>query len=240
MPDNSQNLTADTFQKSQGLKEKLEILERLAATIAHDVRNPLGTVNTSLFAIRTAVERNQPERIEKALILAERNIKRCDSILSEFLNITQRIDLRIRPVNIEAWIKDTAQRFNLPQNIELDLSLNYIMPFNIDPEQLGRALINVVTNAIEAIKDASPKEKKITIETAIEGGSLLISVSDTGTGIPDDILFRVYEPLFSARRFGMGLGLTVAKEIVERHGGTIDLHNIGGSGTKATLKIPTS
>jgi signal transduction histidine kinase len=242
MPDKSQDFQTpaiDTCQKDQGLTEKLEMLERLAATIAHDVRNPLGTVNTSLFAIRTAIERNQPERIEKALSLAERNIKRCDSILAEFLNFTQKIELRIKPVHIESWIKGIIEKLYLPQNIEFIQNLHCDCISNIDPEQLGRAITNVVTNSVEAIKDSSPEVMKITIEAGIEGGSIFICISDTGEGIPDDIFVRVYEPLFSARRFGMGLGLPVAKEIVEKHGGQIDLQTKRGSGTKVTLKIPS-
>jgi signal transduction histidine kinase len=240
MPNKSETPAADIGQKDQGLTEKLEILERLAATIAHDVRNPLGTVNTSIFAIRTAIERNQPERIEKALTLAERNIKRCDSILAEFLNITQSIDIRKRAVNIDAWIKDIIEGMYLPQNIEFIKNLHCDCTYNIDPEQLGRAVSNVITNAVEALKDSSPEVMKITVEAGIEEGTIYICISDTGAGIPDDILLRVYEPLFSARRFGMGLGLTVTKEIVERHGGTIDLQTKTGSGTKVTLRIPAA
>jgi signal transduction histidine kinase len=240
MPINSQGDRASALYTDPGLVEKLEILGRLAATIAHDVRNPLGTVNTSIFAIRTALERNQPERIEKALTLAERNIKRCDTILAEFLNITQRVELRKRAVNIDTWIKNIIGGLTLPQNLEFVTVLNCDLIFSMDPEQLGRAVINVVTNALEALKDATSPVKKITLETFTDTDSIFILVSDTGAGIPDEIFARVCEPLFSARRFGMGLGLTVTKEIVERHGGTIDLQTKTGSGTKVTLKIPAA
>jgi signal transduction histidine kinase len=241
MPDNSggsQPHITGHNQIDSPLLEKLGMLERLAATIAHDVRNPLGTVSTSLFMIRTAIERNQPERIEKALNLAERNIKRCESILGEFLNITQIKELRVMPVNIDTWLKKIIEGLDLPQNIEIISALNCDRLFNIDPDQLGRAVLNVIKNAFQAIKDASPAEMKITIETGIGGGSFFISVSDTGAGIPDGIVSRVYEPLFSARHFGMGLGLTVAKEIVERHRGNISIETRAGSGTKVTFRIP--
>jgi signal transduction histidine kinase len=168
MLDNSQGNQphiTDQNQKDTLFLEKLEMIERLAATIAHDVRNPLGTVNTSLFVIRTAIERNQPERIEKALNLAERNIKRCDSILTDFLNITQMKELRIIPVNIDAWLKKIIEGLDLPQNIEVISALNCDRIFNIDPDQLGRAITNVVKNGLQAIKDALPGEMIITIES---------------------------------------------------------------------------
>ncbi|NLD37628.1 MAG: HAMP domain-containing histidine kinase [Desulfatiglans sp.] len=241
MLDNSQGNQphiTDQNQKDTLFLEKLEMIERLAATIAHDVRNPLGTVNTSLFVIRTAIERNQPERIEKALNLAERNIKRCDSILTDFLNITQMKELRIIPVNIDAWLKKIIEGLDLPQNIEVISALNCDRIFNIDPDQLGRAITNVVKNGLQAIKDALPGEMIITIESGTGDNTFFISVSDTGAGIPDEIVSRVYEPLFSARHFGIGLGLTVAKEIAERHRGAIAIQTKAGSGTKVTFSIP--
>jgi signal transduction histidine kinase len=241
MPDNSlghqPNITGFN-QKDTLFLEKLEMLERLAATIAHDVRNPLGTVNTSLFAIRSAIERSQPERVEKALNLAERNVKRCDSILTEFINITRMKELRIMPVNIDSWLKKIIEGLDLPQNIEIINALNCDRIFNIDPDQLSRAITNVIKNGYQAIKDAAPAVMRIIIESGTGDGSFFISVSDTGAGIPDEIITRVFEPLFSARHFGIGLGLTVAKEIVERHRGSITIQSKAGSGTKVTFNIP--
>ncbi len=241
MPDNSRKEPAGIAgnpQKAPELSEKLEILGRLAATIAHDVRNPLGTINTSIFVIRTAIERNQPERLEKALNLAERNIKRCDSILTQFLNNTQQVELRTKPVNIDTWIKGFVEGLLLPQNIELSTDLDCDRAFRIDPEMLGRALTNLITNALQALKDSDSEVLKIILKTGSEEGSLLICVSDTGAGIPNDVFPRIYEPLYSGRPFGIGLGLTVAKEIVEKHGGKISIQSKTGSGTKVTLKIP--
>lgn len=234
MADNS-----DKQQTGKTLKEeKIAILGRLASTIAHDVRNPLGTINTSLFSIRSAIERNQPERVEKALKIAERNIKKCDNILEEFLSFTRKTDIRISPVNIDTFIKGVVEAQAIPESIECIRELNCDYSISIDPRQFRRAMVNIIRNAIQALKDDKSAGNNLTIHTSISDGSLIICVSDTGAGIPDDVCEKIYEPLYSTKRFGVGLGLTVAREIVEKHKGSINIESNVGSGTKVTIKIP--
>ena len=234
MTDNKNEQPAeDTQPRDDPVKEKMAILCRLAATIAHDIRNPLGTINTSVFSIKTAIEKNQPERIERALMLAERNIKRCDQILAEFINITRKVEIKTGPVKVDTLIKNILEEHTIPQSIECINDLNCDYAVNLDPEQLKRAVSNIITNAIQAMKDNN-KAGQLIIHTSMSGDRLVINVSDTGTGISDDVYLRIYEPLFSTKRFGVGLGLTVAREIVEKHKGTIVIE------TKVTLKIPTT
>ena len=233
-------MTPDKSDKKQtedaAVKEKLAILGRLTATIAHDVRNPLGTINTSVFSIKTAIEKNQPERIERALKLAERNIKKCDNILAEFIDNTQEIEINTIPVNIDTWIKALFEEQTLPRSIECiyDFSCDHVIL--IDPENLKRALTNIIKNAIQSMRDTD--SGRLSVQASMAEDSMIICVIDTGTGIPDDIYPRIFDPLFSSKRFGVGLGLTVAREIVEKHGGTIEIESETGSGTKVTIKIP--
>lgn len=234
MPDNIEKEQAEDLV----LKEKLEILGRLTATIAHDIRNPLGTINTSVFSIKTAIEKNQPERMERALRLAERNVKRCDQILAGFIDITQKVEINKTHVKMDEWIKGFFEDQTLPPSVECiqEIDCNYAVA--IDPEQLRVALSNIIKNAIHAMRDSA--SAKLTVKTSMIEDCVVISVSDTGTGIPDDIYPRIYEPLFSTKRFGVGLGLTVAREIVEKHEGSIKVETETGAGTKVTLKIPNT
>ena len=192
------------------------------------------------FSIKTAIKKNQPERIEKALKLAERNIKRCDQILTEFIDVTQKTEINTIQVNIDAWVNGLIEEQTFPQSIECIHDLNCDHAVSIDPDKLGLALVNVIKNAIQAMKYNNEKENKFTIHTSIIKNDLVISVSDTGAGIPDDVCVRIFDPLFSSKRFGVGLGLTVAREIVEKHKGTIMMESKTGSGTKVTLKIPAA
>lgn len=238
MPDNM-NMPPDNESRAsrEDLKEKMAILGRLTATIAHDVRNPLGTINTSIFAIKTAIEKNQTERLERSLKLAERNIKKCDQILAGFIAVTQKVEINTIPVNIDAWIKGFLEEQTLTPSIECIQDFNCDHAVSIDPDTLRQALSAILKNALQAMRDDS--EGKLTVQTSMTEEGLMISVSDTGTGIPDDVFPRIFEPLFSTRQFGVGLGLTVAREIVEKHKGTIKIESKTGSGTKVSLRIPT-
>ena len=242
MPDNIniEKVGHTQIQEDLATKEKLAILRRLTATIAHDIRNPLGTINTSVFSIKIAIEKNQPERIERALKLAERNIKRCDSILTDFINITQRVEINRKPVNIDTWIKGLLEEISFPQNIEFSHDLNCDYTVLVDPGQLRRALVGVIRNAIQALKDDNSPGNTLSIHTSMTEDSLLICVSDTGTGIAEDTLDRIYDPLFSTKNFGVGLGLTNAREIINKHKGSITVKSEKGSGTKVSIKIPFS
>ena len=228
----------DKLQEAAVLKEKLEILARLTASIAHDIRNPLGTVNTSIFSIKTAIKKNQPERIDRAVKLAERNIMRCDNILAEFIDITQEIEISTIPVIIDVWIKGFLEEQSFPPSIECIFDFNCDCAVSIDPDRLRRALASIIKNAVQAMKDSNSAENKLTIHSSMTEDLMKISVTDTGTGIPEDVFPRIYEPLFSTKQFGIGLGLTAAREIVEKHKGTIEIETKTGSGTKVTLKIP--
>ncbi len=236
MPDKKDTQLA----KDPSLKEKLTILGRLTASIAHDIRNPLGTINTSIFSIKTAIKKNQPERIERAIRLAERNITRCDNILAEFIDITQDVEINTIPVIIDAWIRGFLEEQNMPPSIECVYDLNCNHAVSIDPDNLRRAFSFIIKNALQAMNEGNSKENKLTIRSSMEEESITISISDTGNGIPDDILPRIFEPLFSTKRFGVGLGLTVAREVLEKHKGTIHIESETGSGTTVTLKIPTA
>ena len=242
MPGKSgQQSTGETEKSRKELitKEKLAILGRLTATIAHDVRNPLGTINTSMFSIKTAIEKNQPERIERAIKLAERNIKKCDQILAEFIDITQQVEINTIPVNIDAWIRGFLEEETFPSSIECLQEFNSNHAVSIDPDMLRRTLSNIIKNAIHAMRE-NKTAGRMTVQTSIEGDWLVICVSDNGTGIPDEIVTRIYEPFFTTKHLGIGLGLTFSREIVEKHGGTITVESKADSGTKVTLKIPAA
>lgn len=242
MPDNAdKQATCETERSMEDVitREKMEILGRLTATIAHDVRNPLGTINTSMFSIKTAIEKNQPERIERALKLAERNIRRCDQILAEFIDVTQQVEIHSIPVNIDAWIKGFFEEQTFPPSIECMQDFNCDCSISIDPDMLRRALSNVIKNALQAMRE-NKTTGRLTVKTSKEGDRLIICVSDNGTGIPEDIIPRIYEPFFSTKHFGLGLGLTFSREIVEKHGGTITVDSKTDSGTTVTLQIPVA
>jgi signal transduction histidine kinase len=107
----------------------------------------------------------------------------------------------------------------------------------IDPERVRRVLINLIDNAAQAMPEDA-RERKIMVTTAlVDDGFIEIAVADTGAGIPPDVLPKVFEPLFSTKSFGTGLGLPMVKQIVEQHGGTITITSEAGKGTRVTVRL---
>lgn len=218
-------------------QERLATLGKVTATVAHEIRNPLATVNTSVFSIASALERNEPERVKRALNLAERNVIRCDNIIAELLDYTRKLDVRLDKVNIDSWLKNLLDELTYPDGIECRQNLTCGMKVPVDRELLRRAIINIITNAVHALTEENSPGNVLTVETSISGRDLEIRIVDTGPGIPDELREKIFEPLFSTKGFGVGLGLSIAQDIMEKHQGDIEVQSEVGKGTTVILRI---
>ncbi|MFN2271328.1 MAG: substrate-binding domain-containing protein [Anaerolineae bacterium] len=227
-------------------QERLSALGQLTATVAHEIRNPLGTVRTSVFSISDAITRNETERIGRALKLAERNIVRCDAIITELLDFTRDRVLQKSPTQIDAWLDrlldELLDQRAIPESIALVRELDARVEVSVDSEHLRRAVINILDNAVDAMREKGPAEEKnrLTVTTQVSSGRLEIRISDTGCGISEEVMSRVFEPLFSTKSFGIGLGLSIVKSIMEQHDGNVEINSQAGEGTTVTLWLPTS
>ncbi|MBN1813865.1 MAG: HAMP domain-containing histidine kinase, partial [Anaerolineae bacterium] len=197
-------------------------------------------VRTAVFSIGDAIERDEMSRIERAIQLAERNIKRCDTIISELLDYTRDHVLQPSPTHVDAWLgkilDEALEQRVIPESITCIRELNADIEVPIDSEHMRRVIINVVNNAI----DAMPVEEKklLTVSTHVSGDRLKIQIKDTGNGIPDAGMDSLFEPLFSTRSFGVGLGLPIVKSIMEQHGGGIEINSQLDVGTTVVLWLP--
>ena len=218
-------------------QERLSALGQLTATVAHEIRNPLGTVRTAVFSVGDAIERDEMHRVERALQLAERNIVRCDNIISKLLGYTRDRVLQRSPTHIDAWLSRVLDEQIIPEGItcvrELNANAKDEVNVWIDSENLRRAIINVVDNALDAMREVEPVNDghRLTVSTQIVGDQLEIQISDTGCGIPDENMDTIFEPLFSTKSFGIGLGLSIVKSIMEQHDGGVEISSRTGVGT---------
>ena len=225
-------------------QERLSALGQLTATVAHEIRNPLGTVRTAVFSVGDAIERDEMHRVERALQLAERNIVRCDNIISKLLGYTRDRVLQRSPTHIDAWLSRVLDEQSIPEGItcvrELNANAKDEVNVWIDSENLRRAIINVVDNALDAMREVEPVNDghRLTVSTQIVGDQLEIQISDTGCGIPDENMDTIFEPLFSTKSFGIGLGLSIVKGIMEQHDGGVEISSRTGVGTTVVLWLP--
>ena len=231
------------LRKEQELiqKERLAILGQLTATVSHELRNPLGTIRSSLYLIDN-LSREKGIDLDKIIIRAERNVSRCDNIINELLDYTRIRQLSLQVTNIDEWITETLDEYLFPENISISRELNANINISIERERLSRCLINIINNACQAMEtsDNTSKaiEQKLTILTCIVGEKLEIRVIDTGHGLSEFNKQRIFEPLFSTKIYGIGLGLSIVKQIMLQHKGDIDIISTEGKGTTAILSLP--
>jgi signal transduction histidine kinase/DNA-binding LacI/PurR family transcriptional regulator len=219
-------------------QERLSALGQLTATVAHEIRNPLGTVRNSVYSINTAIERNQLSRIEPALQRAERNITRCDNIIAELLDFTRTHELKRHPICSDEWLQRLLAEQTIPEGITLSVDLAKGVEILLDPECFRRVIVNLVDNACQAMQETSQPdqpEQILRIQSEIVDSRLKISITDTGPGIPPEVMPHIFEPLYSTKNFGVGLGLPVVQGIVEQHRGKIEINSEVGKGTQVLI-----
>lgn len=224
-------------------KERLATLGQLTATVSHELRNPLGAMRPSLYIVQKTTDPKN-EKLQQAVERLDRNISRCDHIIDELLDFTRITSLEMSDVVIDEWMQRLIDEQVVPEGIKLirDLNLDGFKS-SIDTHRLRRAIINVIDNGCQAMQDESShcinvKNPELTITTRDQGSQIEIAIRDTGSGIPDDVFPHIFEPLFSTKGFGVGLGMPTVKQIVEQHGGNVDIESKVGEGTTVRLLIP--
>jgi signal transduction histidine kinase len=210
--------------------------------VSHELRNPLAAIRNSLatVALRT---RDQGLGVEPALERADRNIERCARIIYDLLEYTQPRHLARTATDLDPWLEGTLRDRTLPASISLTTDLTAGGTVAIDAVQLTQVINRVIENAVGALTSPAwhPDDRhprRITVASAVAGPHVRLTIADTGPGIPADVLPRVFEPLFTTRNFGAGLGLPITRQIVEQHGGTIAIASPPDGGTTVTIWLP--
>ena len=224
---------AELFQQ-----ERLSLLGRLTASVAHELRNPLSTIRNTVHAIGEAAAMKGLD-IVRQMSRVHRTIDRCDGIIGDLLDYASARDTVPSPIQLDTWIEEVIKGQKVPKGITVECRPGAPRAVvSIDPDRLRSALVKVFENALEVLVETPAlAEQRVTVSTAI-GDRFEIAITDTGPGIPPNILPRVFEPLFSTRSFGTGLGLATAKQIVENHNGDIVIARGPGGGTRVVIRLP--
>jgi signal transduction histidine kinase len=178
--------------------------------------------------------------VARALERIERNIDRCVTIIDELLAYTRVRDMHLQPVAIDEWLTEQVVDEDIPHSISVVLDCQSGARVLIDRERLRRAILNLLQNAWQALTESEHDRDQptVAISTRVVDGRLALRIADNGPGIPEDIRERIFDPLFSTKSFGVGLGLPLVRQIIDQHGGEISVVTNLDEGTTITLSLP--
>jgi signal transduction histidine kinase len=233
-------LYTDISELKRSEKERLSVLGRLTATVAHELRNPLSAIRNTLVVLREMIA-GTDLKADRPLSRIERSIERCDQMVSSLLDYARHRDLSCSPNQLDRWLGEILdQQQTIPANFELERQFSAPdIVVNLDTDRFRRVLINLLENAVQAMHQLQDRERKIIIKTRAADRAEII-IKDTGPGIAPDVVPKIFEPLFSTKSFGTGLGLPIVKQTVEQHGGTVAIESKFGHGTTVRIDLPLS
>jgi PAS domain S-box-containing protein len=222
------------LEEKARLSEKFSILGQVASSVAHEIRNPLGVIRNSVYYLNLKLKDTSDEKIAKHLKIMEGNISSADRIISDLLDIGRNKIGPFESVDLNMILELSLARLTIPKDIKVIMKLDKIPKLLLDPEHIQRLFLNVIQNAFAAM----PKGGKLTVRLSMSGDWAEISFQDSGEGILEENLQKLFEPLFTTKAKGLGLGLTISKQIVEAHHGEIKISSNAGEGTLVVIRLP--
>ena len=216
--------------------ERLSAAGQLAASLAHEIRNPLASISGAAGILRRGSA--SPDYIHDSLDIIDKESQRLNKLLTGFLNFAnprpprpQRADPNAVLASVASLASYTAQVSDVSL---LHTPLENCPEIECDPEQLKQVLLNLLINAVEA----SPPGSVIELHAAVEHGSIAMEVTDRGSGIPEEQAHQIFDPFFTTKPKGTGLGLAISSMIMSQHGGTLTFHKNEGGGTTFRIELP--
>jgi len=214
--------------------ERLSALGQMAATVGHELRNPLGAVTNSLYLIRNASKVDGDDRLRRQLDTADREVAAATLIVSDLLEFSRGRAPMPTSVDIDELVSEALSVAPPPHGVSVNRSGQRPPPLRADRDQLRQVILNVVSNAYQAMPDGGD----LAITTATEDDSVRVTIADSGAGMDAETRQRLFEPFFTRKTKGTGLGLAVSKRIIEDHAGTISVASEEGAGSVFTLQLP--
>ncbi len=220
-------------------KERLAAIGVTAGMVGHDIRNPLQAITSDLYLARTELsaipESEEKKNALESLGSIEKDVDYINKIVQDLQDYARPLNPNPGEANLKLLIDKLFERNGLPENVVLKIEVeNDACTLVVDTDYLNRILYNLVSNAVQAM----PKGGKLTIHVYKEANDVVISVKDTGVGIPKAIQNKMFTPMFTTKSKGQGFGLPVVKRMTESLGGTVSFESQEGKGTTFTIRLP--
>lgn len=214
--------------------ERLAMLGELAGGVGHELRNPLGVISNAVYFLRMILS-DTTDQTREYLEIIDSEVKLAEKIVADLLDFARKRPPELRPANPGTLVKSVLDQHPPPGGIAVITDLDALPPNVIlDVQQITQVLRNLVLNAFQAMSDGGT----LTISGTLTTDRLHLHVADTGPGIPAHNLPHIFEPLFTTKARGIGLGLAVSKSLVENNGGTLTVESREGAGTTFTVSLP--
>ena len=213
-------------------RERLATMGQLAGSVSHELRNPLGVIKNSVYYLKMVVP--DEERVRKHLDILEREVATATRIITGMLDFARTTPATRVPTDLNGLVRDELDRPIVPDSIRVEQALaENLTSVMVDPDQIRLIMNNLISNAIQAMPDGGV----LTVRTRPLEDALEVTVADTGSGIASDHLERIFEPLFTTKSKGIGLGLSLAKRLAEANGGTIRVESALGHGSRFVVEL---
>jgi signal transduction histidine kinase len=213
--------------------ERLAAIGEVAATVGHDLRNPLTGIAGATYYLKKKLDSKMDKTTEEMLKLIEENIEYSNNIIKDILEYSREIKLELTEAAPKSITKRALSLVKVPNNIEVLDATNDEPKIRVDVEKMKRVFVNIIKNAIGAMSNGG----KLTIASREKDGVLEVVFADTGNGMAKEVMEKIWTPFFTTKAKGMGLGLPICKRIIEAHGGNISVESTVGKGTTFTVTI---
>jgi PAS domain S-box-containing protein len=220
--------------------EKLAAIGQLASGVGHELRNPLGAIKNAVLYVRRKIAKSElsasEPKVPEFLDIIDEEVDSANKVITDLLSFSRVAKPTVSLVNAASIIRGALDHVAVPGNVEVVADVDPGLPLvMVDAAQIEQVFINVILNALEAM----PKGGRLEIRTGSKDELVTVEFTDTGCGIPKSVMGKIFDPLFTTKPRGIGLGLAMSKSIMERHGGDIEVRSKEGKGTTFTVSLPT-
>jgi signal transduction histidine kinase len=217
--------------------ERLALLGQLAGSVGHELRNPLGVISNAVYFLKVA-QPDAGQKIKEYLDIIEKEAHASDKIITDLLDFTRIKSMDRQAASVPQLIHQALKRFPMPESVLVTLDLPEDLPrIYADPQHVVQVLGNLIINAYQSM----PKGGKLTVSSYAphaQEDMICITVQDSGVGISPENIKKLFEPLFTTKTKGIGLGLAVSQKLIEANGGRIEVHSEVGVGSAFCVYLP--
>jgi signal transduction histidine kinase len=212
----------------------LAAIGQVAAMVGHDLRNPLTGISGAAYYLKMKLGANAEKKMKEMLEIIEKDIQYSNKIITDLMDYSREIRLKLTETTPKSIITESISLVQIPEKVQLTNSTQNEPRIKIDVDRMKRVFANLIKNAVEAM----PQGGELAISSRVSGNDVEFTFIDTGVGIANEVLEKIWTPFFTTKAKGMGLGLPICKRMVEAHQGKISVESIVGEGTTFTITIP--